>query len=219
MTGISSADGQACTRIIEQESSQPSKNNDHTRAMGWALKKTKKKQRFEEKVKSFLIEKFEMRERYGNKVDPLSVSREMRLLKKDGKLYFEPAEWKTAQQIKSFFSRHSANLRQQQVGEMEVDDTEEMLTEEDMEAWESETARQDLRDAIYAEIEKPEHPIIVDEVDICQIYQNGKLKTLNISKLNSIINALGLRIQGTQGRKKSYINPIEQLVKNCSCQN
>ena len=38
-------------------------------------------------------------------------------------------------------------------------DEEDELDEEDMEAWESETALQDLRAAVYSEINKPEHPI------------------------------------------------------------
>ena len=85
VTGISCAIDHPPTRIAEQEFDQRSQVTS-TRNMGWALKTTKKRKRFEEKVKSFLIEKFEMGERYGNKVDPLSVSREMRLLEKDNKL-------------------------------------------------------------------------------------------------------------------------------------
>ena len=52
----------------------------------------------------FLIEKFEDGEKSGNKADPMSVSREMKT-KRDGngRLLFQPNEWKTAQQIKSFF--------------------------------------------------------------------------------------------------------------------
>ena len=77
-----------------------------TRSMGWALKKTKSRPRIGEKVKAFLIEKFEAGERSGSKADPYSVAREMKF-KKDasGNLVFQPGEWKTAQTIKSFFSR------------------------------------------------------------------------------------------------------------------
>ena len=214
VTGIS---GPVPTRIIEQESSQLSQDIS-VRPMGWALKTPKTKQRFEERVKSFLIEKFEMGESCGNKADPLSVSREMRLLKKDGKLYFEPSEWKTSQQIKSFFSRYSTSLRQKQVEELRPDETEEELTKEDVEALELEAERQYLRDAINAEIQKPEHPIEAEQVDICQLYKDGKLKNLKLSKLRSTCDTLELNVQGTPARKKSFINPIEQLVKNCNCQ-
>ena len=218
VTGISCAIDHPPTRIAEQEFDQRSQVTS-TRNMGWALKTTKKRKRFEEKVKSFLIEKFEMGERYGNKVDPLSVSREMRLLEKDNKLYFEPTEWKTAQQIKSFFSRYSANLRRKQGGELITDEIEEEFTEEDIEAWESEIARQHLRDAVYAEIHKPEHPIEAEQINVCQLFEENKLTNLKLSKLKSICVALELNVQGPQTRKKSFVDPIESLVRSCSCQN
>ena len=87
------------------------------RKMGWAPRTTKKRPRLGEKAKAYLIEKYESGERSGNKGDPLLVSREMRYKKdEDGKLIFGISEWKIAQQIKSFFSRYSAKLKQQQVG-------------------------------------------------------------------------------------------------------
>ena len=134
-----------------------------------------------------------------------------------GEHYFEPAEWKTAQQIKSFFSRYSGNLRQNKVGEVRVDGSEQILTEEDMEAWETETANQDLRDVVYFEINKPEHPIEAEQFNICQLSKEGKLKDLKIAQLRSICETLQLKIEGTQSRKKSFIHPLEEIVKNCSC--
>lgn len=88
-----------------------------TRSMGWELKKTKSISRIGEKVKAFLVEKFEAGERSGSKADPYSVSREMKFKKdSNGKLVFQPSEWKTAQTIKSFFSRFRVKLKQQQIG-------------------------------------------------------------------------------------------------------
>ena len=78
------------------------------------LKATQKRPCLEEKVKAYLIEKFEAGERSGTKADPLSVSREMKLKRDDkGELVFQPEEWKTAKTTKSFFSRYSAKLKQQ----------------------------------------------------------------------------------------------------------
>ena len=81
---------------------------DGVRSMGWALKATKKRTRFGEK--DYLIEKFGAGEISGNKADPQTVSREMNF-KKDanGKLFFQPDDWKTAQQIKSFFVKAQCN--------------------------------------------------------------------------------------------------------------
>ena len=83
---------------------------------------------------------------------------------------------KRPQQIKSFFSRHSATLRQQQIGVVGVEnDTEQELMEEDMEAWETEATRQDLREAISSQM-RQEHPIQVGEINICDLSLAGKLQ-------------------------------------------
>lgn len=208
VTGISIAVGQPPTTVNEQEQGGQTSQNVQPRQQGWALKTTKKRQRFEEKVKLYLNEKFEMGEKYGNKVDPLSLSREMRVLKKDGKLYFQPSEWKTTQQIKSFFSRQKMNLRQKQLD----------VTEEDVEAWVSETDRQELRDEVCSLIQKPEHPITVVQLNICNLVEEGRLTTLTIAKLESICNALELEIEGSKARKKSYIGPLETFARTCTCQ-
>ena len=172
-------------------------------SMGWALKTTKKKTRFGEKVRGYLIEKFQAGEISGTKADPQTVSREMKF-KKDanGKLFFLPDEWKTPQQIKSFFSRHSATLRQQQIGVVGVEnDTEQELMEEDMEAWETEATRQDLREAISSQM-RQEHPIQVGEINICDLSLAGKLQNLKITQPKAVSGELGLDIQGSQARKK-----------------
>ncbi|CAB4026770.1 Transposon Tf2-6 poly, partial [Paramuricea clavata] len=88
--------------------------------MGWDLKTTKKRPRFGEKVKGYLIEKFQAGETSGNKADPQTVSREMKFKNdENGKLFFQPDEWKTAQQIKSFFSRSGRGNR---VGKINICD-------------------------------------------------------------------------------------------------
>ncbi|CAB4024260.1 Hypothetical predicted protein [Paramuricea clavata] len=186
--------------------------------MGWALKTTKRRPRFGKNVKGYLIEKFQAGETSGNKADPRTVSREMKF-KKDGngKLFFQPDEWKTAQQIKSFFSRYSATLRRQQIGVVgEEEEKEQELTEEDMEAWETEATLQDLRDAIYSQM-RQEHPIQVGEINICDLSLAGKLQNLKIVQLKTVSSELGSNIQGSQARKKSFLEPLEEFAKSCKC--
>lgn len=221
VTGISNVVRPTPENFVEEEEAGQSITTD-ARSMGWALKVSKKRPRLGEKVKAFLIEKFEMGERSGNKADPLSVSREMKL-KKDqtGKLFFAPDEWKTAQQIKSFFSRYSATLRQQRMGiDLGVEAAEqekEELAEEDLEALETEATLQDLRSAVLDEVNRPEHPIQVGQINICQLSQDGKLNSLKITQLKAICNTLELEINGSQARKKGFIEPLEELVKRCDC--
>ena len=220
LTGISTAVVKpTASTVSSEEPDSESRTSDGVRTMGWALKTTKKRKRIEEKVKTFLINKFQAGEISGNKADPLAVSREMKFKKdEDGNLFFQPEEWKTAQQIKSFFSRHSAVHRQKLITETRLgEQNEEELTEEDNEAWEAEGILQDLRVAIYNEIQKPEHPILVEEINICQLSQAGKLNNLKIEKLKTVCSTLGLHIQGSQARKKSFLEPLEELVMGCTC--
>ena len=141
VTGISNV-GQEASAVFAHEESRSSKTT--ASSMGWALKATQKRPHLEEKVKAYLIEKFEAGERSGTKADPLSVLREMKLKRDDkGELVFQPEEWKTAKTIKSFFSRYSAKLKQQgvskpkNIGGSQPEVEEEMA--DDMEALEFET--------------------------------------------------------------------------------
>ena len=55
-------------------------------------------------VKVYLEQKFDAGSGSGLKADPVQVSNEMKFVKdKNGKLLFSPEEWRTAQQISSFF--------------------------------------------------------------------------------------------------------------------
>ena len=47
-----------------------------------------------------------------------------------------------------------------------------------MQALEFETAMQNLRQAVYNDLKIPEHPIEVNQFNICKLMQEGKLKTL-----------------------------------------
>ena len=51
-----------------------------------------------------------------------------------GKLQFKPDEWRTAQQISSFFARLSALQRQRQADEIESQEEEQEVTDEDLTA-------------------------------------------------------------------------------------
>ena len=158
----------------------------------------------------------------GTKADPLSVSREMKFKRDDkGELVFQPEEWKTAKTIKSFFSRYSAKLKQQGVSKpKDMGDSQPEVEEEmadDMEALEYETAMQNLRQAVYNDLKIPEHPIEVNQFNICKLMQEGKLKTLKLQDLKAICTTIGLPTEGSQARKKSFVEPLKELVKKCTC--
>ena len=59
----------------------------------------------EEKVKAFLIQKFNQGAAGGERDDPVQVAREMKCVRDvNKKLQFRQEEWRTAQQISNFFS-------------------------------------------------------------------------------------------------------------------
>ena len=152
----------------------------------------------------------------------MSVSREMKFKRDDkGELVFQPEEWKTAKTIKSFFPRYSVKLKQQGVskskgmGGFQPEVEEEMA--DDMKALEFETAMQNLRQAVYNDLKIPEHSIEVNQFNICKLMQEGKLKTLKLQDLKAICTTIGLTTEGSQGRKKSFVEPLKELVKKCTC--
>ena len=196
-------------RAADTTPQQSAASNVTRRQKDWALKTTKERKRFEEKVKSFLVEKYNDGERTGNKPDPSSVAREMKVkLDEDGKPYFEMSEWKTLQQIKSFFSRYNSKMRQKTTGAV--------LTSDDIEAWEAEVVRQHLREDVRENIEPPKHPIIIEQENICLHVHQSTLSSLKLPKLKSICKSLSLKI-GSKGRKITYIEALEGLVKVCGC--
>ena len=152
----------------------------------------------------------------------MSVSREMKFRRDDkGDLVFQPEEWKTGKTIKSFFSRYSAKLKRQGVskskdmGGSQPEVEEEMA--DDMEALQFETAMQNLRQAVYDDLKIPENPIEVNQFNICKLMQEGKLKTLKLQDLKAICTTIGLTTEESQARKKSFVEPLKELVKKCTC--
>ena len=71
----------------------------------WALKRSfTRKTRFNSAQKDYLQKKFEIGEKTGRKLDPVSVSQEMRIEKySNGNRFFSSGEFLTGQQIQSFF--------------------------------------------------------------------------------------------------------------------
>ncbi|KAL9985193.1 hypothetical protein ACROYT_G007563 [Oculina patagonica] len=211
--------------ISEQEASsahydRPSSSTvKDRRTEGWALKTTKKPQRMTDHVKNYLQKKFNTGARSGLKADPVQVSHEMKFLKDDnGHLLFTPEEWRTAPQINSFFSRLSALQRQSQTGKSGLEDTNEEIPEEDLEALESEIALEDLRQAVLHDMDVPNHPIQLGERNICELTRAKKLNTLKVAELREICQSLQVAVDGSLARKQSFIEPLE-THKKIICEN
>ena len=153
----------------------------------------------------------------GNKEDPVKAANEMCSLRDDsGKLRFAPEEWRTAKQISSYFSRLAAAQRQNKAVGKLLDEAEN-IDENDLQTWDNEQRLRELQESIYDQLDL-RHPIIYDGHDICSLARRGKLQAkFKVDQLKEICDTFGVVIEGPVGRKKSYITPIEALVKTCSC--
>ena len=70
----------------------------------------------------------------------------MRVAKdKSGKLCFAPEEWRTAKQIASYFSRLAATQRQQKAPRELLAEQDKAISEEDLQAWETERQLKNCR--------------------------------------------------------------------------
>ena len=124
--------------------------------MGWALQKTRGSgTRFTEKVKEYLLSRFQTDERTGRKADPMQVAAEMRKAREAaGARKFIRSEWLTKNQVQSFFSRLSAMKRrrvakdQEQDANDENEDDDESLIEEESGYLEHKARTKEVADVI-----------------------------------------------------------------------
>ena len=134
------------------------KSAGHLLSPGWALRSTKKSSRFNFKQKNYLNEKFKIGEQTGHKTDPEDVARDMRHAKEeDGSRMFTPAEFLSPQQIKSYFSRAAAKLRQSE----SCDGADEC----DVQAVEEEDVYSSVRTHIIQECQLA-HPVMYDTYNL-----------------------------------------------------
>ena len=207
------------TREASLEEIQQDTSTSNDPATGWALKKSRTWTKMSDKVKSFLVTHFDTGAVTGQKADPAQVSREMKQAKdENGQTLFQPEEWKTADQIKGFFSRLSAKRKlQANLDETAEEEEEEDFSEEDIEALEEQESFAALRKLIVDDMNVPNHPVLVENRNICEMTTSGKLKALKLAELKEICKTLNLEANGTVTRKKSFIEPLEQYIFTCSC--
>ena len=175
---------------------------------GWALRPTKKSYRFNENQKSYLISKFNIGQTTGRKADPNLVARDMRRARdSSGERLFNSAEFLSAQQISSFFSRLAAAVRQQ------------TAQEADIEAMEEEINFSAVRDEVISTISL-QHPIIYDQYNLCTMADEDALKKLKLGMLQLICEDLNLDTpQPPIRRKAPYLALLMEVIGKCSCKN
>jgi len=175
-------------------------------SQGWALRTTKKRGRFNDNQRRYLDERFQLGEQSGHKADPEQVSIDMRRAKNhDGTRRFTIDEFLSAQQIKSYFSRTNAKLKnvQSDADLQAVLDHEQFIS-----------TRQAILDECHVT-----HPIIYDTYNICDLYKTDKLRKFNVAMLRLICEYFGIPVDDLAGArfKAPYLKLLKQLVDSCSC--
>ena len=176
---------------------------------GWALKESKKSYRFNDEQKRYLDAKFNIGQETGRKMDPNAVSVQMRkALDSNGKRLFTVNEFLSPQQIKSYFSRRAAKLRQQ------CD-----VTSEDAAAAEEESNFCLARDAAFANLQL-QHPIEFNQYNICQMFTDNSLGKIKLGLLQEMCEGLELNVPEKRLRRRApYVDLLKEVVHKCSCQN
>ena len=181
--------------------------------MGWALKSTKEYKRLSEKQKKYLVDCYDIGDDTGQKADPVSISRTMRKARlSSGEPMFTAAEYLTAQQISSFFSRETAKRRKATAG----DSTQ---TQKDEQEISTEKLIQDLHCEVLNEVSL-QHPVMFETYNLCNYASHNKLDRFSILVLQDICSFLQLITSGFRGKrktKKPYIELILHIVKRCKC--
>lgn len=172
---------------------------------GWALKTSRKSKRFNDNQKEYLNDKFQIGQETGIKADPTEVSQDMRHAKmENGERRFTVDEFMTPQQIKSYFSRRAAKLKNipESTSGSQDEDVQEELT------------YSSIRNQIIEQCHVI-HPITYDNYNICQLYSDGKLTRLSVALLRYICTYFFTSLPDR--RKAPYISLIAELVQSCSC--
>ena len=95
---------------------------------------------------------------------------------------------------------------------VEQDDTHE----EDTVAIENEDMIHSLNEAVIDDMGVVNHPIILDDTNICDLVHTGDLNQLKVSK--EICLQGHLETPGHQNRRKTFVDPLVNYAKRCSCQ-
>jgi hypothetical protein len=162
---------------------------------GWALHKSKGGgKRFPKAVKDYLIAKYDLREKTGNKCNPQKVAEDMRHAKlQNGDRRFSREDWLNKSQISSFFSRITAARRKQsQLGtQISIDPDDDDLDEwlDEVEVVEGVNERNAIMNDVLSEIAL-QHPIIYDTYNLCELRQRNELKKINVKMLKEICSEL-----------------------------
>ena len=169
---------------------------------GWALYKKCGGARFPEKVRRYLMHKFNIGQGTGRKEDPAQVAKDMRTASTiDGERMFDRTEWLSKCQIQGFFSRLSASIKQGHqmdmvLTESEKEDTDAEELDDLVEEYACDIDEERLRDTTEVVLGKIglTHPILYDIYDLCTLSRDGKLPSFKVPMLREMCKHFDLSV-------------------------
>ena len=199
------------TNAIKRQGSDPFQCN---LGQGWALHKPKGGAVcFSEKVRQYLISKFDFVEHSGRKEDPRQVSQDMRKAKgENGERLFSREEWLTKAQIQGFFSRLSSSRRRRAATSPSIvvdDKSDEELIDE------SEVNHMTAVGSVVTEIGLT-HPIVYDIYDLCDYVKKEKLNHFTVSVLKEICTFFELPVK-SRDSKAVLMSKIKEMIHERQC--
>ena len=183
--------------------------------MGWALYSPQPCTRFPDQVRQYLIKRFQLGEKTGNKADPCCVANEMRSARNErGERMFSRENWLKASQIKSFFSRRAASLRKQHSTSQSSEQAGQGVDDELVE-WEEEQQHQLFVQVIQEDI-SVRHPIMYGDSNLCEYFKHNKLSNFKVPFLREILEHFEIPYT-RKDRKKDLIEKLQHMAMECSC--
>ena len=125
---------------------------------------------------------------------------------------FQPVEYLSEQQIANFFSREVSRRRKATNEHDESDDECLLIAEEET-----------LLDTLHSQVRHTlglQHPIVFDTFNVCQLVTSKTLSKLTLSQLKDMCSFFDINTAEvkTQCRKRPFVEKLEALIKDCSCQ-
>ncbi|KAI8493831.1 hypothetical protein Bbelb_281780 [Branchiostoma belcheri] len=201
--------GPSAVPHVEPSLQLEAKRNTPCPQQGWALRSPKKPVRFTIKQKTYLDRQFLLGETTGKKLDPVTVSREMRkACDSQGQRLFRVTEFLTSQQVSSYFSRLAAKRRK----------TAADAEDEQQDAAMIEHINSNIQQGVLNDVQLS-HPIVYDTYNLCDFSKRGDLYELGITLLRSICEHFDIDVSTVtdRRRKSAFVAKIQEFLRFCPC--
>ncbi|KAI8490860.1 hypothetical protein Bbelb_312790 [Branchiostoma belcheri] len=203
--------GPSAVPHVEPSLQLEAKRNTPCPQQGWALRSPKKPVRFTIKQKTYLDRQFLLGETTGKKLDPVTVSREMRKAcdSQDQRL-FRVTEFLTSQQVSSYFSRLAAK-RRKTAADADAED-------EQQDPAELESIHSALQTHVMKEVQL-QHPVLYDTYNLCDMAKRGELYELGMPSLKIICDHFDIDVSTItdRRRKSAFVAKVTEYLRFCQC--